>query len=380
MHRPNKVVHLTSVHQPLDNRIFEKECRTLASAGYDVVLIVPADRDSEVDGIKIRSAPKATGRLARMTKTTAAVYKLAKAEDASFYHFHDPELIPIALLLLARGKCVIYDVHEDVAEDILTKAWLPLFSRRIIAWAIRLLHNVAGRAFSAIVAATPAIGAQFPSRKTFIVHNYPVAEEFSTEAHVDFDRRPLRVAYIGGISRIRGIREMVAAMASPLLPADARMILAGRFEDRQLADATMGQHGWERIDFVGWKERSGLREILGSVRAGLVVFHPGPNHDEALPQKMFEYMSAGIPVIASNLPLWREIITKYECGILVDPLEPADIARGIAYILNNPEEARRMGGAGKRAIQSALNWSHEREVLLAVYSNLSNGRTRAGRK
>ena len=375
----HKVVHLTSVHKPFDNRIFEKECRTLASAGYEVVLIVPADHDSEVDGIKIRSAPKASGRLARMTKTTAAMYKLAEAEDASFYHFHDPELIPMALLLLAHGKHVIYDVHEDVAADILTKAWLPLFSRRIIAWAMRLLHNVAGRAFSAIVVTTPMIGAQFPPSKTFVVHNYPVAEEFLMEAQVDFDNRPLNVVYIGGISRIRGISEMIEAMRSPLLPVEARLILAGRFEDNQLADATMGRRGWERVDFVGWKQRSGLPEILGSVRAGLVLFHPNPNHDEALPQKMFEYMSAGIPVIASNFPLWRKIINKYECGILVDPLDPNDIARGIAYILNNPAEAQRMGNAGKNAIRSALNWSHERQVLLGVYSNLL-AEPRSGRK
>ncbi len=95
-----------------------------------------------------------------------------------------------------------------------------------------------------------------------------------------------------------------------------------------------------------------------------------PNHVDAQPNKMFEYMSAGIPVIASDFPLWREIIEGCGCGICVDPLDPKKIAEAIDYLVDNPEIARRMGENGRKAVYDRYNWDVEEKKLLALYDSL----------
>lgn len=128
-----KIVHLSSAHPCFDIRIFVKECKTLAQQGYEVVLVVPHDQDEVVDEIKINSVAKPKGRRERMFKTALGVYRAALKEDADLYHFHDPELIPFGIMLRVRGKKVIYDVHEDLPRQILTKPWINPFLRRILS-------------------------------------------------------------------------------------------------------------------------------------------------------------------------------------------------------------------------------------------------------
>jgi glycosyltransferase involved in cell wall biosynthesis len=116
--------------------------------------------------------------------------------------------------------------------------------------------------------------------------------------------------------------------------------------------------------------REGVREVLGRSVAGLVTFHPLPNHIDAQPNKMFEYMSAGIPVIASDFPLWREIIAGNQCGLCVDPNNPTAIAAAIQYLVLHPHEARRMGENGRKAVLDRYNWSAEEQKLFRLYEDI----------
>src|SRR6516164_7076964 len=94
-----RVVHLTSVHPPFDVRIFQKECKSIVRAGYDVTLIASHDRDETRDGIRLKAIPKQSGRFSRMTRGVWSAYREAVRQNADLYHFHDPELIPAGLLL-----------------------------------------------------------------------------------------------------------------------------------------------------------------------------------------------------------------------------------------------------------------------------------------
>ena len=120
-----KVAHLTTVHTPFDVRIFHKECKSLSRAGYDVTLIVCHDKDEIREGIRIRGLPKSRGRLSRIMQGTWSMYREAVRQDADLYHFHDPELLLVGLLLRMRGKMVVYDAHEDVAADMAAKHYVP---------------------------------------------------------------------------------------------------------------------------------------------------------------------------------------------------------------------------------------------------------------
>ena len=110
-----RIVHLTSAHPSSDIRIFHKECKCLARAGYDVTLVAPGERDEMIDGVAVKAIPQSGSRYARMLLGPLRVLKTAWQLGPAVYHFHDPELIPVGIILrsLRRGK-VIYDVHEDV--------------------------------------------------------------------------------------------------------------------------------------------------------------------------------------------------------------------------------------------------------------------------
>ena len=127
---------------------------------------------------------------------------------------------------------------------------------------------------------------------------------------------------------------------------------------------------WRQVDALGFVDREGVRAAILRSMAGLVVFHPTINYIDALPVKMFEYMSAGIPVIASNFPLWKEIVEGAECGICVDSLNPEEIAKAIQFIVEHPAEAEQMGKNGRRAVEERYNWGIEEKKLLGFYKKV----------
>jgi glycosyltransferase involved in cell wall biosynthesis len=364
-----KVCHFTSVHPFMDTRILLKECATLAKAGYEVHLVAPdAPEGESKHGVLLHSAPKAEGgRLARMTQTMWGVFQKAKSLDAEIYHFHDPELLPAGLLLRWSGKKVIYDVHEDVPRDILTKMWIPKFWRSLISKVFEVFENFAARRMSFVITATPFIKARF---KTFmlraeVVNNYPILDELQTPSG-NWDQKEKAVTYVGSITEIRGINQMVEAAGK----TEGKLLLGGRFSPPELREQVSKLPAWSQVEELGQLNRTEVAKTFGRAMAGLILLHPAPNHIDAQPNKMFEYMSAGIPLIGSHFPLWKEIIEGNSCGICVDPLDPEDIAQAIQWIFDHPEEAERFGENGRVAVRQKYNWEAESEVLLSVYKEL----------
>ena len=149
-----------------------------------------------------------------------------------------------------------------------------------------------------------------------------------------------------------------------------RLQLAGEFDSQQHKQQLTSLPGWQSVDYHGWASRPQVAELLGNVRAGLVLFHPLPNHLDAQPNKMFEYMAAGLPVIASDFPLWREIVEGAGCGLLVDPQDPAAIAAAISWVASHPDEAEAMGRRGRQAVEEKYNWEQESAKLIQLYERL----------
>ena len=378
MVKHTKIVHLTSVHSPFDVRILLKECRSLVRAGYEVVLVAPADKDKRVDGVEIKAVPRNDSRLRRMTATVWSVALEALRLDGDLYHFHDPELLPVGLWLRTRGKTVIYDIHEELSYDIAeTKPYIPVWLRPLIAWAVDRFEKSAARRFSALVGATSAIAEKFcaVNPRTVAVRNFPMTGELHSDVKRPWENRSATVAFVGGITAERGLEEIVDALA--LLPENvpARLQLAGEFCPHSFRDELARRRGWARVDELGVINRGEVAELLGKVRTGLITYRPYANHLRAEPTKLFEYMSAGIPVIASDFPLWREIVDGVGCGILVDPSEPKAIASAIEYLLVHPEEARAMGQRGMEAVTSQYNWTQEEQKLLHLYADLTGATT-----
>jgi glycosyltransferase involved in cell wall biosynthesis len=374
-----KVVHVTTAHPTFDVRIFHKECRTLAQSGYEVVLVAPHERNEMVHGVSIRAIPKTGGRFSRMTRCVWHAYREAISQNADIYHFHDPELIPAGLLLRARGKQVIYDVHEDLPRAIQSKFYLPVWVRRPLAWVTECGENAAARCLTALIAATPTIGNRLSRQNpnTIVVNNFPVLEEITADSQ-NWDERELCIAYIGSMSEQRGIRELVSAMVLVIPNLPVKLLLAGPFFPDGLIQELSQLPGWKNVEWLGVLGRQQVTNLLGRVRAGVVLFHPEPNHVNSQPTKLYEYMAAGIPVVASDFPLWREIVGDAGCGLLVDPRDPNAIAKAITYLLTHSEESQEMGRRGRIAVEERYSWKNEQASLIRLYGSLLKDTVRAG--
>jgi glycosyltransferase involved in cell wall biosynthesis len=363
------IVHLSSVHPRYDTRIFVKQCRSLAALGHAVTLVVADGRgDERVDGVRIVDAGYLPGRLQRMLRTTGRVLQAARALDADLYHLHDPELIPAGLRLKRLGKVVIFDSHEDVPVQLLAKPYLGRWTRRLLSAGYAACEGHVYRRFDALVAATPYIRERLLRihPHTVDIDNYPILQEF--DGRPDWDGKVAEVCYVGSISAIRGIRELVRACE--LLRSPARLSLVGSFAEPALEREVAHFPGWKRVDAHGHVDRSGVQAALRRAVAGLVTLHPVANYLDALPVKMFEYMAAGVPVIASRFPLWQEIVEGNQCGVCVDPGNPAAIAAAIDHFCLHPQVARRMGENGRRAIEARYNWHGEAAKLASLYEDL----------
>lgn len=365
----SRVAHLTSAHPRHDTRIFLKQCRSLAATGYETHLVVADGGGDELrDGVQIVDVGAANGRRDRAVGATRRVLKRAIELDADIYHFHDPELLPIGLALKRRRKRVIYDSHEDLPRDILSKAYISAIARHPIAVTADLFERFASRRFDAVVAATPVIRDKFHAFGAMAVdvNNFPMLGELdmASTAHP----KAAEVCYVGGIATVRGIKEIVVAMA--LCRSQGRLNLAGTFDEAGLKDEVEKVPGWDRVNELGYLSRSQVRDVLHRSVAGLVTLHPTQAYMDALPIKMFEYMSASIPVIASNFPRWREIVEGNGCGLCVDPLDPAAIAVAIDRLIENPALARDMGVNGNKAIHQRYNWEAEERKLLSLYEQI----------
>jgi glycosyltransferase involved in cell wall biosynthesis len=374
-----RIAHLTSVHDALDDRIFSRECRSLARAGYEVMIVAPGDAPAEraVDGVRIRTVPSPRNRLERMVVTGPAVVRTAMRERCEIYHLHDPELMPLGLWLRLIGKRVVYDSHEDVPKDVAQKRYIPALLRRPLAYLIAQLSRAFTRIFDATVAAVPSIADGLRGRRV-VIRNYPVLDDVLAFGKRAWGERSRAAIYAGSISESRGVREMLAAMTVPEMPGDARLTLAGRFDDPSLATELAAEGGWERVEFTGWLPADALWRIMGDAKVGIVALHPTPAFVESLPVKLFDYMALGLPVVASDFPAWRSIIESAHCGILVDPTDPRDIGRAIAYLLRKPDEAETMGRNGREAVISRYAWDAEARRLLALYAELCSESTVRG--
>lgn len=367
-----QVVHLTSVHSRFDTRIFLKECCSLSRAGHQIFLIIADGKgDDFKEGVSIYDVGASHNRLKRIFKTTQEMFEKAKFLDASVYHLHDPELIPLGVKLKKLGKKVVFDAHEDVPKQLMSKPYLNKLARWMLSKLFSFYEIWACKRFDAIVTATPFIRGKFLAinPETLDINNFPILGELASISD-DWDLKRNEVCYVGGIAAIRGISEVVQAL--DLMKTDTRLQLVGRFSGSIVESKVKAGPGWQKVDELGFVDRKGVQDVLAHSVAGLVTFLPLPNHIDAQPNKMFEYMSAGVPVIASNFPLWREIIEGNDCGLCVDPLNPYAIAEAIDFLVSNSDRAQQMGQNGLRAVNERYNWSLEEKKLIELYTKLLN--------
>lgn len=362
-----QLVHISTAHPPFDIRIFQKECTALANAGFQVGLIAMHDRDEERQGVHVYALRRRSNRAFRILLGDFAAFVLALRAGGKVFHLHDPELLPVGLALKLLGKRVIYDAHEDLPRQILAKQWIHPRLRPAIAAAAELFENFAARTMDAVVAATPHIALRFRrvNPRTVVVNNYPkLSEMFETS---DSSSKERALCYVGAISSARGLTEMLRAAKL----CDATLHLAGILSPPDLLDEiNAAAAGGARVVYHGVLDRAGVARLMATSSVGIVCFHPAPNHLKSQPTKLFEYMSAGIPVVASDFEYWRDIVEKNDCGICVNPFSAEEIAAAADRLLSSPDAAARMGKNGRELVKREFSWEREEATLLKLYEDV----------
>ena len=367
-----RIAIITSVHAPLDVRILQKEGTSLSGAGHTVTLLA-RDRHGaaeDIEGRGIRFIPLRSGasRLARV-KLWRQILEQLRHLEVDVWHFHDPELLPtlvIARRILRRRVALVYDAHEDLPKDILEKYWIPKRSRRVMSRVADIAERWGGKRCDLVIAATDSIGervARF-SRFSRVVHNYPLLIESELPDHFV---TPVRAIFTGGMSPERGIMVLLEAMR--FVTSGLELHLVGGFLNDAF-EAELRAACPDNVIVHGEVPFSRVAGHLSSSHIGVVTFLPAPNHVEALPNKLFEYMRAGLAVVASDFILWRHLVNDVGCGVTVDPKEPAEIARALDALAADPALRRKMGERGMGAVGDRFTWSVSQSVLLEAYSEL----------
>ena len=367
------VTHVTTVHPRYDTRIFYKECSSLAANGYRVRLVVADGLGAETrNGVSIVDVGVASGgRIGRMLVSVWRAFRAALATKPECVHLHDPELLVTVPVFRALGVRVFYDMHENVPKQILTKVWLPVQMRWGMSKGVQLIERLVLRGVP-VVMAEKSYAHDYPwLRNVSVVQNFPVLPDVQESSEGPFD--VFTVGYIGGVTRERGVLAVLDAVAELrsagrviefecLGPVSSNVAECEAF-DKAIADGWLRAPG--RVDGA-----VGLKRI-SRCHVGVAVLTPLPNYVESWPTKMFEYMALGLPVIASDFPMYRGVVDAEACGLLAKPERHQEIVDALVFMMDNPEDAKSMGVRGRDAALHRFSWANEESKLLRFYSELS---------
>ncbi|MSS44799.1 glycosyltransferase family 4 protein [Cutibacterium sp. WCA-380-WT-3A] len=368
--RRGRVVSLSTVHHGHDNRVFNKEAKALVAAGYDYHLVISADRDGVDQGVPVVALHREESRIRRLVVSQREAWHQLRVLEPDVLHIHDPELIPLALAWRQRHRCkVIYDAHEDLIGQVDTKPYLGAVTRPLARMAARGLVGLAGRSADAVVAATPTVGERFHHAPVTVVRNYPWLSNYTTTPNPV----PGRLAYVGDLSEERKLSFMIEVTRKVRQRVSGtHLVLAGRVLPRcqETVEQAVAEGFVEHLGLVAPTE---VPQVLASAQVGLVFLKPLPNYVASLPTKLFEYMASQVPFAASDFQAWREMFDGFGAGVFVDTEDVTATANALSELLADPQRCRKMGYAGRRAVELGLNFESQAEALTDLVAGLLEG-------
>lgn len=340
-----RIVVATVVHHPQDARIFHRQIPALRDAGHDVTYLAPwaafgVQRPPDLDTV---DALRATGRR-RLAALLEARRLLRDVGAADILLLHDPELV--AALVFSRRPVTVWDVHEDTAQALVDKRWLPAAARPIVRLAVRALERLAERRLHLILA-EESYQSRF-ARPHVVVANDVVVPPEPPPSGKD------RVVYLGRLSVGRGARELLAL--SGLLDPGVSMDLIGQ-SDPQLVPLLEAARQDGRLRWHGFVPNVTALPMIEGALAGLSLLRDEPNYRSSRPTKVVEYMAHGVPVITTPLPLAVELVTRHRCGLVVPFNDPKAVADAVHDLRTDPEGRQAMAARGHEAARTHFSWS-----------------------
>lgn len=364
-----RICHLTSAHTLDDTRILHKECQSLAKFGHEVFLVGfgVSEFKSGVNIVGLDSKPQ--NRLNRIISGARRVIKAGLKLDCDVYHLHDPELIPYIPLLRQKNKKVIFDSHEDIPAQIYEKDWLPLKS--VVSSIYSIIENFFLKRASALIFVTPSMEPRLTdiNPKSVLITNYPIVDSSMVQQndviHDDY------LCFAGGIMEKWNHGSVIKALQKV---DGVSYRVYGKPSPPDYLEYLKNIDTKGVLDYRGVIAHSEVMPFYQKALAGICWLIPSPNvggsEGTLGNNKLFEQMLAGIPVIISNLRLWREIIEENDCGIVVNDSDLDGFVEAVNFLKQNPEKAKTMGENGRRAVLTKYNWTTQEEVLINLYDSI----------
>ena len=367
-----------------DTRV-EKEARTLTAAGYRVTIVADAaaglaDRERR-DGIEVRRIPRRGPKLPglRYILHEARLSRVLRALRPDILHAHDSNtLIPVALAAAVLRVPFVYDAHDLwLGRPRRERSRLYFLISRLVYTIVELL--LVPRAAAALTVSEPIarhLERRYRLDRVHLVHNYP-------ELGGPTERKELRalaggapignagavVLYLGGLMGGRGLEQLVDALG---MARSSQLVLLGEGHlARELAYRAASVGASDRLHLLDPVAPDDVIAYASSADIGVSPIVPSClNYRYSLPNKLFQYMAAGIPVVASDLPQVREVVEGARCGLVVDTTRPEAIAAAIERLAAEPGAALAMGRRGREAVEDRYNWSAAAATLLRAYEGL----------
>lgn len=373
-----RICFLSSLHPPNDKRVFEKEAVSLAAAGFEVTHVATGARGDVVNkGVRTLTEPSQRGISGRIL-SGPRLFLRARKVQADCYHCNEVDswIVGVALKL-ATGCKLVFDAHEAYPEGF-GETRFPTAFRPAVAASLRLLFRVLMLITDRVVIAKESIAEDYPNpAKRVLVRNYVSAAYADRKPELGNEQRQadrMRIIHLGLISRMRGWPQLVEAAAGSAETFE--VLFVGEFNDGSepaFYDRIAKLGVADRMKVVPWLPFEEAFRLVCSSDAGIVAFQPGCyNHIHALPHKMFDYMVAGIPVLAPAFA--REvsrIVRDADCGLLFDSSAPSSIRAALEFLAREPKERARLGNNGQNAIRSLFNWENEYGKLERMYRELA---------
>lgn len=376
---PMRIVHISSVHPWKDPRIFLKQCRSLADQGFDVHLLTPDSLDEKQNGVQLHRVWNSDP--AKLKKSILAklfrpvkLFKMARSLKPDVIHFHDPELIPWALVHRAMGYTMVYDIHEDNMTVIRHRNYIPSYLKGLLSSLVGWIEGLAHSVMPTILAEA-YYQRRFP--KGIIVANYQ--NIYVKKLEISLESGPINikgeshVLYTGNIEIERGVLEYIEGIRGT---SNVHLHLIGRTYQRTFDETIDAQKGLEdRIHWEGLASYVPFSRILERYAernwlAGLVVFPYSDHYQNKQLTKFFEYMAFGIPIIYTDFSEWKKLLDPLEVGIAVNPEKPAELVSAIDRLR---EDQILWQTYAKNALHHSkqFSWEHEAVKLTTLYNELS---------
>ncbi len=373
------VCHFSTVHKPFDVRIYHREAISLSSAGYKIILLTHAPfRKKNLNGVMIMGVPIPTNRWKRFLDVFK-FYFYCRRIGANIFQFHDLELLPVGYLLkISTGAKVIYDCHENYRVAAFERVWYPKWWMPLISLLIAKIEPFLARRLAHVICVVPEQQKYFQAHgcHTSLIRNLPRLANFSQPNNSQIARQE-QLVYLGGLSIARGAKVMVEIMA--MLRESyphIKLLCLGAFNE-PFVEEHVREYAKNRavddiIEFHPPVPHEEVPIFLYRSKVAILPWQPNPQMDmSCYPNKVFEYWACGLPIVASDLPGLRPLLSECGGAILVPPNQPEEFVNAILYLLNNPNIARTLGEQGRKIVYEKFNWEKEEKKLLNLYDNLA---------